>query len=188
MNRRDITGIALAVLAFTSTVAVWQLRQRERPPEFVGPPRADYTLDQFSLVALDDNGRAAFGATGPLLTRDPYSHELDLIEPHLRIDRQDGGYWTARAERGWVDAQGEQLRLSDKVVVDGHEGDGRRHARLETELLRLFPEQRQARSEEFVTISQANSILRGRGLEADLEQRRMRVLSEVNIRHVPKSR
>ncbi len=188
MNRRDLGALLLVTLAANTSIAVWQLRSDEPPPEFVGPPRADYTLDNYELVALDEHGRESFFAQGPLLVRDPYRRELSLTRPRFRILSDDGGYWLARAETGWVDSKGRQLRLNDTVVVDGHQPDHRRHARIETELLSLFPRERTASSDRPVTITQANSILRGRGLEADLGQRQLQLLSEVSIRHVPTRR
>ncbi|MDZ4350116.1 MAG: LPS export ABC transporter periplasmic protein LptC [Xanthomonadaceae bacterium] len=188
MNQRDIAGSVVAVLAIASSIAVWQLRSDDAIQEFTGPPRADYTLDNYQLVALDESGRAAFSAHGPLLVRDPYSHELSLQQPRLRIYQEDGGYWLTRADTGWVDSAGEQLRLTGSVVVDGHEANDARHLRLETELLRLFPKNDLIRTDQPVTITQANSILQGRGLEANLGQRQIRVLSEVKARYVTNSR
>lgn len=188
MNRRDIGGSIVIAVALASSIAVWQLRRVEPQPEFVGPPRADYTLDDYELVALDHSGRASFRAWGPLLVRDPYNHELSLEQPRFRISDDRGGYWLSRADSGWVDSKGQQLRLRGNVLVDGHEADDRRHLRLETEMLRLFPHTRTAATDRPVTIVRPNSILRGIGLEADLANRQLRVLSEVTLHHVPSPR
>lgn len=188
MNRRDIAGMVIVVLAVASSISVLQLASRKPAPEFIGPPRADYTLDNYELVALDNTGRESFHATGPLLVRDPYSHEMSLEQPRFRITSDDGSYWLTRADTGWVDSKGEQLRLTGNVVVDGMEPDDRRHARLETELLRLFPDSRTASSDKAVTITQPNSILRGQGLQADLGTRQLQLLSEVSMRHVQNRR
>lgn len=183
MNARALLQAVLVLATLVSGWAVWRLRSQTPPPAFVGPPRADYSLDNYQMVALDPQGGESFYAQGPVLVRDPYTHTITLQEPRLRVPGADGGHWSARAKEGWVSPKGEELRLSKDVVLDGYSADGGRLARMETERLSLFPDGNQVRTDAPVTITRPNSILRGRGLDADLDTRRMRLLSEVSLRH-----
>lgn len=188
MSARTLLQAVLVLATLASGWAVWRLRSQIPPPAFVGPPRADYSLDNYQMVALDPQGNESFYAQGPVLVRDPYTHTITLQEPRLRVPGADGGHWSGRAREGWVSPKGEELRLSKEVVLDGYTIEGGQFAQLKTERLSLFPDSNQVRTDAPVTITRPNSILRGRGLEADLGTRRMRILSQVSLRYASSSR
>ena len=55
IDRRLVLIIAmLAVFALATQAVVWFLAPREEESAFVGPPRSDYTLTDFTLDALDE--------------------------------------------------------------------------------------------------------------------------------------
>ena len=56
----------------------WQLQEKEAPPPFVGPPRSDYAVDQFELIAFDDAGAESFSLRGPRLARHPELGSFDV--------------------------------------------------------------------------------------------------------------
>src|SRR5690606_28098388 len=86
----------LALAALTSGWLVYRLRQADTAPVLMGPPRSDYTLQDFSLVALDAQGHEAFSVRGPRLARHPHLGTLDISEPRLRFPDAHGGIWTTR--------------------------------------------------------------------------------------------
>ena len=108
---RWLPGVLLALLAAGSGVLLWQLRDPGDDDQLLGPPRSDYLLIDYELIALDAAGRESFSARGPLLARHPQLGSLDLGQPLFEFPDQNGGRWTARAEAAWVDGDGEELRL-----------------------------------------------------------------------------
>jgi lipopolysaccharide export system protein LptC len=57
---------------------------------------------------------------------------------------------------------------------------------LDTDGLQVFPKLDQARTDDAVTITRAGSILRGRGLRADLAAHRFQLLADVKGRYAPR--
>lgn len=203
---RWLPAALLVVAAIASGVWLWQLREPEAPAQLVGPPRSDYTLTDFELVALDEDGRESFVARGPRLDRHPYLGTLDIEQPRFVVPDANGVPWTSRARRAFVSRDGDELQLIGEVELLGPAlgaADARADAaaataargaagagalRLVTERLHVYPRDNRASTHAAVTITEPGSILRARGLRADLDARRVELLSEVRIRHEPPAR
>jgi lipopolysaccharide export system protein LptC len=182
--------LLLALLAAASGWLLWQLREQAPPAELLGPPRSDYSLETFELVALDAEGREAFHATGPRLARHPQLGTIEIEEPRLAFPDRHGEVWTSRSRRAWLSRDGSELRLHEQVELLGPPGEPGEDEplRLQSERLDVFPRENRVATEAAVTVTEPGSILRGRGLRADLDTRRVELLSEVRIRHEPPRR
>jgi len=187
MNRRGLISAALLVAVLASGWLALELRPDRDAPAFVGPPRADYTMDHYQLVVLDATGSESFTVSGPQLSRDPESAEIYLERPLFTIPSEDGT-WTATSLSGWVSAASDELRLTRSVELDGPPDPAAAPLSVRTEALHVRPEERTAHSPLAVSIDRGNSILTGRGLDADLDTRRLQLHADVRIRHEPAPR
>lgn len=167
----------LALAAAGSGWLVYRLQQGDALPVLMGPPRSDYTLQDFSLTALDEQGREAFSVRGPRLSRHPHLGTLDIAQPRLRFPDASDQVWTTRADAAFVTRDADRVRLSGGVELLGPPGAEGVAPRLETAQLDLFPRENRIASDAAVTLTGRGSILRGRGLAADLDTRRF-ALSE----------
>jgi len=183
---RWLPGAVLFLVAAVTGWMVWKLHQREEVPPLYGPPRSDYMLIDYEMVALDEAGKESFRVNGPMLARHPYLGTLDVDQPSFLFPDSSGKSWNARAARAFVTARGEEVRLSGGVEFDGPpDADGR--IELRTPQLSVLPETRELTSDAAVTVTGPGSILRGRGLRADLNTRRFQ-LSDVTGHYAPKTR
>lgn len=181
---RQISAALLLALAVASGWALWLLRDRPDTEVLTGPPRSDYQLERFELVALDASGKEAFSVTGPRLARHPWIGSLTIEQPRLSFPDSDGGTWTGRADAAAVNAEADLLVLERNVLIEGPRPP-EPPLRLASERLELLPDQNLLRSDLEVTVTGAGSILRGRGLRADLDARRFDLLADVRGRHEP---
>ena len=188
MNLRILPIAALVLIALGSSWMLWQLYQREAPATLYGPPRSDYTLIDFDLIALDDKGQESFRVTGPMMARHPFLGTMDIEQPRFRFPDSDGLPWNARADRAWAAADGKELRLRGDVEFDGPPREGSGRVELRTPLLNIFPDVREIKSDALVNITSPGATLQGRGLHADLDARRFQLLSEVRADYAPSSR
>ena len=124
MNKRTIGGLVLFVLAVASSTLVWKLRPQPKPTP-VEEARSDYTLDNFELVTLDEQGKESFSVRAPRLERDPQGKSLTITSPNFSFPGKgkDGGRWTATAGTAWVGPKGEQVRLLRDVHMVGPPGE-----------------------------------------------------------------
>ena len=184
---RFLPGLLLFVLAAVTGWMVWQLREDEAPPPLYGPPRSDYMLLDFEMLSLDEQGVEAFSAQGPMLSRHPHLGTLDVQRPRFLFPDSDGKPWQARAGRAWVAQDGDQLVLSGSVEFDGPPDDAGARIEVRTPDLTVLPEVNEVLTDSAVTITGPGSILRGRGLRADLDARRFR-LSRTTGHYAPTKR
>jgi len=187
MTRRGVIGLVLALGVLASGWLALSLRDRGQVDAFIGPPRPDYTMDDYRLVVLDAGGAESFSVSGPLLARDPFTAEITLERPLFEIPSEQG-LWTARSQLGWVSAGADELRLDRDVELDGPPEEGRGPARVRTRTLTIHPEPRTAHSHAHVRVDRGTSILEGTGLDAELDTRRLQLHSDVRIRHEPQRR
>lgn len=185
MSTRQSMAIAvLALLAALTGWAVWQLRDRDLPPALTGPPRSDYFVEQYELISFDDTGAEAFWLRGPRLARHPQLGTLELEQPRLGMPAEPQR-WQGRAERGWVSAGADRVRLIGAVELRSNPRPGFGVMRLSSDSLDLLPDANRAETDAAVTIEGPGSILRGRGMRADLSTRDVELLAEVTGRYEP---
>lgn len=185
--RNWLPGLLLFLAAAVTGWLVWQLREDEAPPPLHGPPRSDYLLIDFEMLALDEQGRESFSAKGPMLARHPYLGTLDVEQPAFVFPDSEGRPWHARAGRAWVAQDGDELRLSESVEFDGPRDARGGRIEVRTSDLTVLPESNQVVNDVPVTVTGPGSILRGRGLRADLDARRFR-LSRTTGTYAPTNR
>jgi lipopolysaccharide export system protein LptC len=182
MSRRWTLLAALILTAVLASWAAWLLRIKPPVPEDAGPPRSDYTLDDYNLVVLNKQGVESFTSVGPYLARDPYNETLSLNQPRFGFPSHDGkGDWTAGSDIGWVSPRGEEVRLIRAVRLDGPVVPGTDQAHLRTEEMTVHPQPQTAHSDDLVTVTRGASILRGTGMNADLKTNRLELLSKVSL-------
>ena len=186
MNVRVVLGLVLLVAALASGWSLW--RNRVAPEENKAETgRSEYVLRDFELTSLDNTGKEAFTLRAPKLQETPGASTMDLESPLFLLPDKDGDYWEVRSKTGCVSDNRGEVRLRGNVDVQSPDG-GSRSVNMKTEQLNVFPETNRATSASEVTITQPGSILRGHGLEADLADKRYKLLSQVRSRYVRSNR
>ena len=181
-----MVGFTLLAVAVAGGLAVWQLRPGAPPPPN-NPARSDYILENFELVSLDEKGLESFSVAAPRLERDPRGKSLTLQLPRFSFPDKDGGRWNATSKSAWVAEKGVEVRLTDQVELVGPPTPAGDRTRFSTANLQIFPKQDLALSQDRVTVSRADSILRGTGLRADMRSKHIQLLDDVKGRYAPPS-
>jgi lipopolysaccharide export system protein LptC len=186
MRHRVPVILTLLVLAGLSTVAVWQLQPKPKP-KAPSQARSDYTLENFQLVTLNDQGEEAFTVKAPRLERDPEGKSLTLTLPRFSFpDKSGTGRWVATSDRAWVGPKANEVRLIAQVDLLGPSTAKGERTHFQTESLQVFPHLNQARTSDAVTVTRADSILHATGLRADMKSHRIQLLADVKGRYVPR--
>ena len=116
MERRYWLVLAvLVVLAAGSSYIAWLLRDRPDAQQFAGPPRSDYTLADFTLNALDSEGRRSFQVSGPRLVRRGEDGSIHVTTPDYLLVDGGGKPWRGRSDAAWVDRDGSVMKLQGHV-------------------------------------------------------------------------
>jgi lipopolysaccharide export system protein LptC len=185
VKRPLLLSAILIGVATVAGIAVWQMRPAPRPP-VPGLSRSDYILRNFELTALDAKGGESFSVAAPYLERDPGGKSLSMRLPAFSFPDRKQGRWQATSDNAWIAEKGVEVRLNEQVRMIGPPSPSGDRTRFETEHLQVFPKQDLALSEDPVTITRADSILRGTGLRADMKSHHIQLLANVKGRYAPR--
>jgi lipopolysaccharide export system protein LptC len=178
-------GLALLALAGLFGWSAWQHRSAHPPPVATGL-RPDYLMHDFEIISLNEEGNESMALRAPLMERNATNQTMNITTPLFLLPDADGNAWQLRAKTGWVNADGDELRLRGDVVGDSPQGIDT-PTRLQTTHLNVFPRRNLAVTDAKVTLTQPGVILTGVGFEVDTQTRRYVLKSQVQSRYVPKS-
>lgn len=184
MNWRLLLGLVLLAAAAATGWSAWQMRGREAPAAASGE-RSDYVLRDFELVILGKDGLESVRVQSPELQRRE-DESMDLEQP-LFLAPAEPGPWRLSAERGWISADGELLRLEGNVAGDSAPASPAPSS-FRTDVLEFLPAQDLARTDRPVRVTRPGLLQTGNGMEANLKTRQYRLLSQVRTRYEPSAR
>ena len=185
MKRRRLIAASLLAVAVLAGLAVWELRPKPQA-RVASASRSDYILENFELTSLDEDGLESFSVKSPHLERDRNGKSLTMQLPQFSFPDEDGGRWLATSNSAWIAEKGVEVRLIDKVEMLGPPSPLGERTRFSTAHLQIFPKQDLALSQDQVTVSRADSILRGTGLRADMQSHHIQLLANVKGRYAPR--
>ena len=178
-----LAAVLLAVAALGSGWLAWQ--HRAAAPTGDEPPRADYVLMDFRMVALDKQGQEQVTLEAPRLSRQPGDESLDIHTPTFLLPDGQGHHWTLSADSGWVSPEADELRLTGNVEGRSPDQGSLPDTRINTDSLAVLPDQNLARTDAPVRLSQPRLTQTGTGMELDTATRNLRLLSQVTTRYEP---
>ncbi|MBS0590383.1 MAG: LPS export ABC transporter periplasmic protein LptC [Proteobacteria bacterium] len=203
IDRRNALVIAvLAAIALAAWMEVWLLRARDTGDDFVGPPRSDYTLDNFTLDALDRQGAYAFNVSGPRMARRGDDGSIYVTHPNYELVDNGGHVWKGTSETAWVDKNGDVMKLEGAVAMHRVPTEAVQRVDVLTSDLTITtdPKQKDAQGHPVAdaphrdkrmataaptTIFEASMVSRGIGMKADLDLKTTELLSDVHMISLP---
>jgi lipopolysaccharide export system protein LptC len=194
MERRVIAIIFLLALgALLTQIGVWMLVGHDQNQEFVGPPRSDYTLTNFSVDALDAEGQHSFTIVAPRLARKEDDGSIFVTAPDYDIIDNSGNVWKGTSESAWINKDGSVMRLEGKVDMHRLPTEKVDPVRLLTSDLTVTttpkgkkgdapqPKQKRMETAALATVIDPNHVAHGIGMKANLEGlKELEFLSDVH--------
>jgi len=186
MSWRAVLTLVLLAAAIVTGWSVWQQRA-EQAPTVTASTRPSYLLHDFEVIALDKQGKESLTLRAPQLAQNPDDRTMSIETPLFFLPDKQGQRWEVRSKTGWVAADNSEVRLRGNVVANSPPG-AQKPSTLKTEQLNVFPGKNEATSEVLVTVTSPGSTMRGVGMQAYLADKRIRLLSKVQMTNDPKRR
>lgn len=173
--------ILVAVLALA--VGYWNIRPEGFAPQQVQAPlQPDFFMDNPRIRQLNEQGRPVYELTSDKATHQVNSDITELDEPRLQYYREgEQPPWQLRARYGEVTSQGDQVLLSQNVIIE-QQLDPRTTRRLSTPELTVFPNRDYAETDQAVRI-EAGGVTTATGMKAYFNDGRIELLSNVRGEH-----
>ncbi len=186
--RRQQAYIAVALLGLVVLSTWWssELDESERQA-IVRPGEPDYTITSFERTRTGPDGELAERLDSSLLVHYSDGGGADLIRPRLRFYTAGQPDWQIVAERAWVDAAQDVILLYGEVEGWREGPDGAREMEFITRDLRALLSARYAETDASGVLRKGATSSFGVGLEIDLANDRLRLLSNVRSLHRPRA-
>lgn len=190
MDRRSYLAIALlAFVALATQALVWVFVPRENESTFIGPPRSDYTLANFTLDALDEQGHHSFTMVAPRLVRKEDDGSIYVTAPNYEIVDNSGNLWKGTSESAWVNKDGTIMKLDGAVDMHRLETEKVKPVQMLTRDLTITtdpknkdnPEAERDRRMEtaaLTTISDPETVAHGIGMKSDMTLKTLEFLAD----------
>ncbi len=189
IERRTLLAlVSLAIVAALTQILLWLTRPPALEPTFSGPPRSGYTLDNFSMNALDEQGKLSFTVSGPRLTRRSEDGSIFVSTPNYVIVDKDANPWMGSSDSASVNKDGSMMKLEGHVDMERQPSVSASAARIVTSDLIAHLRDNTLETDAPVQITQPGSILRGTGLRGDLNSKTLELLSDVHNTFEPSQR
>ena len=181
MERKLLATIfALAVFALGAQILVWIFRPHEPAPAFVGPPRSDYTLSNFTIDALGDDGKLSFSVTGPRLTHKQEDGSVYVDTPDYVMVDNSGNLWKGKSDAAWINKDGTIMKLQGHVEMHRQPSAKVKPADIVTSDLTTWPKDKKMETAAAVTLTDPDSILSGVGMKSDLGLKVLELFANVH--------
>jgi lipopolysaccharide export system protein LptC len=189
IDRRLVLIIAmLAVFALATQAVVWFLAPREEESAFVGPPRSDYTLTDFTLDSLDEQGQHAFSMVAPRMARRQDDGSIYITTPDYDIVDNSGNVWKGTSESAWVNKDGTIMKLLGAVDMHRLPTEKVTPVQILTRDLTVLsdpkvknsqqPRERRMETTELTTVIDPNTVAHGVGMKTDMTLKTVEFLSD----------
>jgi lipopolysaccharide export system protein LptC len=195
-RRTYLVIVLLAVVALATQGLVWLFVPREVENSFVGPPRSDYTLGNFTLDALDELGHHSFTMVAPRLVRKEDDASIYVTTPDYEIVDNSGNLWKGKSESAWVNKDGSIMKLEGDVDLHRIESDKATPIQMLTRDLTILtdpktkdPKQVRERRLETAaptTVIDPDTVAHGVGMKADMTLKSIEFLADFHSTTQPK--
>jgi lipopolysaccharide export system protein LptC len=181
-NRLNVAIVLLAIAAPAS----WMLRSWVvgAPPtnDFIGPPIADYVLYNSTVWSYDTDGLLSFTMTAPRMDRRGGDDSLYINKPVFQIASKKPGVpdWQGNSPFGWVNKGGTEMRLDGDVYMYRPAYAQGPMATLHTSNVTGWPKEDRMETAEPATLTQGQSVMKGVGMRASLNDNHLELLHDVH--------
>lgn len=186
MSRQALINGSLVLLI--TLISGWWAWQQRLPSALPGNDNTHLT-SMFENVSMTSTDRAT-GLESVTLHASRIVHyesqgTSELTQPVFYLPDKNWDYWTLRARKGLLNANGTLLQLQYAVSADSPDSPQTIATSLQTERLDIDLKQQLAKSTDRVTILRPGMIQTGLGFEADLKNKFVSFSSKVRSRYDP---
>ena len=125
----------------------------------------DYLVDNFTTTTYARDGKVETVLSAVKMTHYPDDDSTELTGPRVLQAKPTQPRYTARADRGKVSREGDEIFLYDNVILVREADEARPEARMTTAFLHILRDRNLVRSDREVLFEEPGRWLKGRGME-----------------------
>ena len=181
----------LISISFFLTIIVTGLYTYQQWDQWFTPAKPPMArLDQPDMIALsvqqvsyNEHGERQYQLSAESMLQYLTTDRNLMIRPDITFYREQVASWTTSSSEAVSDSSGETLHLTGNVLIRQRSVD--QGATLETQTLLLYPERSYATTDDKVIIRQQGIYIEATGLDADLNDNRLILRTNVTSIYEP---
>jgi lipopolysaccharide export system protein LptC len=180
--------LAFALLIIAAAASGWWLyRVDVEPTEFREPviEEFDYYMSAFELAEMDAQGGLKHTLVAENLYHYPEREQSTLASPRLVFFEDDRRVWEISSDQGLIHDSDRSVFLSGGVHIQYASVQENRDFEVFTDELRVWPDIRLAETADSVRIVKETGVTWSTGMRAELDLRRIHLLSDVRGTYDP---
>jgi lipopolysaccharide export system protein LptC len=181
-----ITAFLLVIAVSLTSWSLFLSRQKHAGPGPL-PGEPDAFMEQVVAIILDRTGAPHLEISSPKMVHFVLNDTTDISNPSVIIYRDSPNPWYVKAKKALATGGTGKIIFSDHVVIRHPADTAATETILNTETLTVLPKEKQAKTDDAVTITQPDTTLYGVGMLANLETGTIRLLSNTRSEYVPAS-
>jgi lipopolysaccharide export system protein LptC len=184
MNQEIIYIGALAAVAGLTALLLSSIESSLNENSYESDDIPRLYIDQFTLNSIDEQGLLRHTFSAPALVQLPGQEGTRVQHPEMDIfENGQTRIWLLRAEQGWLSPDSDILRLQT-VTATRPATSGKYPMVLTTSKLTLYPDEDYAETAEPVRMESPRMTITGTGLEAYLDEERLKLLADARGHYV----
>lgn len=145
----------------------------------------DYSITQLSVKDYSPEGVCIHALHTPLIQHLTKKNGHVLQKPHITLSETNQSYWDIHAQKGYT-FKNDVFTLIHNVKIEQPASIHKPATLLTTEKISYYSKEKQAKTTDAVTIQQAENKVHAIGMNADLAENKIELLSQVRGRYEPK--
>lgn len=176
MARRLIVLALLAAAALGSAWLMQRVGRQEAGGEATATREPDYYMEDFSTLTMRDDGTPKHRLQASYMAHYPDNDTTELLQPRLEIFRRNQTPLYITAEKGSVISDNKVILLKGKVMLWQNNVAGERTLEVRTSNVRVLRDEKYAETDEYATITSGRATITGTGMQAWLDEDRLKVI------------
>lgn len=185
MRRRGLWLFILALIVAASSTWLnnfWTEQQQRI--ESSDTNKISYYFRHFKLLSTDADGKGEYSLSGKHLSHWQDQALSEILEPNIIIfDQIDQSRTTTKAQKAYMHHNNEILELENQVILKQKNAIGQINATLTTEQLLYRYRSQEIETSTNFALRSSDSQLTGTGLQAKLNEKHIKVLSNVRTNY-----
>ncbi|ACJ20670.1 LPS export ABC transporter periplasmic protein LptC [Coxiella burnetii] len=178
MPRNMKISLLLIVAACLSTLLILRkTTSDERPSQAQLNHRPNAFMRDVNYYQYDEGGLLHSHLVSPLITHFPYQNSFQFTRPHYLIYTDKRIPWNITANSGKSQQGIKRIYLWDHVKVHEPPQPTEPETTITTSMLTLFPERSFAKTNDPVTITRPNAVIKATGMTSNLKKGLVHLLS-----------
>jgi lipopolysaccharide export system protein LptC len=174
-------------LALIVSLTAWLQNTADIPqdntPAISDRHTTDFYMEAYDATVMDERGQPSHRIISPKLVHFADDDTTELETPYMTMYREKGQPWKISAKRGWIAAKNEHILLSGDVLINRSKGPVNEAMTLETERLRIRPDDDYAETDTKITMRTEKQRTVANGMRAYLAKGQIQLLDKVKTRY-----